>query len=112
MSNDAGWYTDLHSDRRRISVDEILRAKKHRRIYAAYKAMFFENGQLKDDAKIVLKDLVEASAIGEMRADLSNDALRELFGRRKIVLHVINRLDRDGTKVDQLTQAIRESGNE
>ncbi|HMS22107.1 hypothetical protein [uncultured Sphingorhabdus sp.] len=83
-----------------------------RRLYAAYNALFFENGKLKPDAQLVLADLNDAAGMGEMSSALSDQELRDLFGRRKIVLHLINRLDRDGTKRDQLTQAIRESGHE
>lgn len=112
MSDEAGYYAAVQARRPKTTVAEILKAKKLRRIYAAYHSLFFENGKLKPDAATVLADLVAVARMGEMSSALSDQELRELFGRHKMVLHLINRLDRDGTKRDQLTQAIRESGHE
>lgn len=113
MSHDAAFFADAHRPRARTSADELLRIKKLRRLYAAYQSVFgWKNGKLSQDGQIVLNDLIEAANLGEMSGALSDAELREWYGRRKILLHVINRLDRDGTKADQLTQQLRESNHE
>ncbi len=110
MSHDAGFFADAHRPRAKTSPGELLRAKETRRIYAAYQSIFgLVDGKLSDDGQIVLTDLITAANLGEMSGALSDSELREWYGRRKILLHIINRLDRDGTKAGQLTQQIRES---
>lgn len=110
MSHDAGFFADAHRPRSRTSPGELLRVKELRRIYAAYQSIFgLVDGKLSPDGQIVLTDLITAANLGEMSGALSDSELREWYGRRKILLHIINRLDRDGTKAGQLTQQIRES---
>lgn len=110
MSHDAGYFADVSAKRQKSSPIDILRAKQNRRIIAAYQTIFgLTDGKLSIDGKIVLDDLISATGIGEMNGALSDSELREWYGRRKILLHIINRLDRDGTKAGQLTQQIRES---
>lgn len=109
MSHDAAFFADVQRARPKATPAEMLRAKKLRRTYAAYQAIFgLKEGKLSLDGEIVLNDLIEATNLGEMSGALSDTELREWYGRRKILLHIINRLDRDGTKADQLTQQLRE----
>lgn len=115
MSNDAAFFAEVLTPQRRRppTLEEVLHFKRMRRIYASYKACFCDaEGKITESGLTVLSDMVGAASLGEMSGALTDQELRELYGRRKLMLHVINRLDRDGTKVDQLTQAIRESGNE
>lgn len=113
MSHDAAFFADVSRPRARTSAGELLRAKELRRIHSAYQSIFgLADGKFSHDGQIVLNDLIAAASLGEMSGALSDIELREWYGRRKIILHIINRLDRDGTKAGQLTQQIRESGHE
>ncbi len=110
MSHDAAFFADAHRERPKTSLDEVLRVKKNRRIYAAYQSIFgLKDGKLSPAGEVVLSDLIAAANLGEMSGLLSDAEMRIWYGQRRMLLHIINRLDRDGTKAGQLTQQIRES---
>jgi hypothetical protein len=101
-----------HAAKPRLSAADVLRTRKLRRTYAAFDALFLDaTGGLTPDAEIVLRDLVKVSRMGEIGAHLTDAELRDIQGRRTIVLHLLNRLDRDGSRRHVLTEALRENGD-
>jgi hypothetical protein len=102
----------LAEKRSRLSPVDALRARQLRRVYAAFDALFLDGkGELTPDAELVLRDLVKVSRMGEIGAHLTDAELRDIQGRRTIVLHLLNRLDRDGSRRHRLTTALRENGD-
>lgn len=60
---------------------------------AAYRRLFMREGELSDDAQLVLADLAKTARLGLHAPLATNDELRERAAMRSIVLHIFARLD-------------------
>lgn len=63
------------------------------RVRSAYRRLFTRNGELTEDAQLVLADLARTARFGKHNPVASNDELRERASQRAIVLHIFARLD-------------------
>lgn len=63
------------------------------KVRAAYRRLFTKDGQLTEDAELVLADLASIARLGKHNPLASNDELRERAAQRAIVLHIFARLD-------------------
>ncbi|QNQ09253.1 Bbp19 family protein [Sphingomonas alpina] len=84
------------------------------RTIAAYRTLFLdEHGAVRPDAVAVIADFSRVAKLGVVDASGVGDAeLRERSGRRAIALHILGRLDLDGSKLRDLASKLRETGNE
>lgn len=96
------------------SLAERMRKRMKRaaeqRTISAYRALFLNaDGTWKPEAALVIGDFSAIARLGV--ADdvaLSDAQLREYRGRRNLALHIIARLDLDGSRLAELAKKLRE----
>jgi hypothetical protein len=86
-----------------------LRLLTRRNAILAYRRLLLdEHGQVMPDAAQVIADLAAVARLG--MADplaITDGELRQRAGRREIVLHLIARMDLDGSRLRQLSKQLR-----
>lgn len=98
----------------RASLADRARHKMRRirdhRIISAYRRLFVEaDGTLKPDAVDVIADLSAVARLGIVDGPTMSDAeMREAAGRRTMALHLIARMDLDGSRLAKLAAQLRE----
>lgn len=99
---------------RRRSLYERLRHVWRRRTILAYRKLFLgEDGNVTADGALVIADFSRAARLGNAEVTAATDAeMRERNGRRAIALHIIARLDLDGTRLRDLGRKLRETEHE
>lgn len=92
---------------RRSLRDRLIRRSN---TVTAYRRLFLTDaGELKPEAARVLGDIARVAGLGAALPDTTTDAaLRQREGMRSIALHVLARIDLDGSKLRDLSQQIRE----
>lgn len=98
--------------RRSIAVRLAKRAKAlwSFRIIGSYRKLFLDtNGQLTPAAVDFIADVSAVAVLGVAdQPGTSDSILRDRAGRRAIALHIIGRMDLDGTRLRALAQQLRE----
>lgn len=100
--------------KRRNRVLALLKWRWRRRVVLAYRKIFVgPDGNLTPDAIVVLADIGNTARLGVADPVAASDgALRERVGRRSLALHIIARMDLDGAALREVSNKLRELGNE
>lgn len=100
--------------KRRQRILALIKWRWRRRVVLAYRKLFVgEDGQLTPEAVIVMADIGNTARLGVVDLAAASDAeLRERAGRRSLALHIIGRMDLDGSALRDLSKKLRELGNE
>ena len=95
------------------AAQESLAARARRlrdfRVVRAYRDLFLDaNGKLKPSAVQVIADFSAVARLGTTSNIASTEGeLREYSGRRNLALHIIGRLDLDGSRLRDLARNLR-----
>lgn len=81
----------MRGARRKPVLDPFKRRRDARERHEAYLALFFDNGQLRPAAAIVLDDLAEQAGLGAAAPSIDHDELCVLEGKRRLMLHLLSR---------------------
>ena len=88
----------------RTNIRQIFQRRR------AYLKLFFDaQGALKPEARVVLRDLLDASDFGRAAPDLDNGTLQLLEGKRWMVLHLFGRFRLPEGRLTQLEKTLRET---
>lgn len=90
-----------------MSAKEKRRARAEIEVHRAYQRLFFDaNGQLKDDARIVLDDMTHAAALGFASPTLDYGELATKEGKRRLLLHIFGRFQLTPEQVARLERSL------
>lgn len=97
--------------RNRTLAERWKRAAKRNTIMA-YRRLFLDGaGNVKADAAEVIADITALAQLGRVLPPYATEGeLRAFEGRRSMALHILGRLDLDGTRLRDLAKKMREQG--
>ena len=99
-------------------VDAIVRQTKKQRvrsafqlraesdIYHAYRAVFFHDGELTREARIVLDDLKRAARMDKVAPLAKAEVLREREAMRALIVHLLARFQMPRARMERLARQI------
>lgn len=99
--------------RKRLSLPDVLHWRNELRIHRAYREIFCDDeGRLKPQVGLILSDLVGAAELGHVGFGLSDAKLHELHGRKTLLIWLLDRIDRDRARTDEIHKLMKESDRE
>jgi hypothetical protein len=95
-------------------LKHVARLVRERGTVRAYRSLFLDGeGNPTPDAVTVIADFAGVGRLGFVDLATATEAeMRDRAGRRALALHILGRLDLDGTKLRDLTRKIRELSND
>lgn len=90
----------------------FLKQAEKRRIYRAYRTVFFDGDAISPAGLIVLGDLAEVARMGRSQTLSSDNDIRQVEGMRHLWLHLVNRFDFDETGYLRLAENMEEKDYE
>ncbi|MFY9350657.1 MAG: hypothetical protein WAO77_09950 [Sphingobium sp.] len=89
---------------------QSAKAQRHAReqigIYQAYQQLFFEDGQLREAARIVLDDLTFEAALGFASPTFDYAELAAKEGKRRLLLHIFARFQLSPARARELERQL------
>lgn len=91
---------------------KFTKKAEKRRIYRAYRSVFFDGDDIKPDALAVLGDLAEVARVGKSQVLSSDNDIRQVEGMRHLWLHLVGQFNFDETGYLRLAQNMEENHND
>jgi hypothetical protein len=96
--------------RKKLTLTEVVAFRRELRVHAAYRACFGGgDAPLRPEFGVVLEDLARAAGFDKIGGGCSDADLREAQGAKTMLLHLLNRIDRDAIKTKEIHRLLRES---
>lgn len=102
----------LASQTQARTIAERVKRIAKRNTIMAYRRLFLDaEGGVKPDAIDVIADIAALAQLGRVLPPYATEGeLRAFEGRRSMALHILGRLDLDGTRLRDLAKKMRENG--
>lgn len=104
----------MKAERGRIATEHArVKAVHSANVIRSYRAVFLdEHGDLTALACDVIADIADEAQLGRFdQSQISDAMMRERNGKRALALHILSRLDLDGSKLRKLARRMREGNN-
>lgn len=94
---------------KRTIVEQLRRALQHRTIIA-YRRLFLDaEGKVRPEAVDVIADIASIAQLGRAVPTIATEGeMRAIEGRRMLALHILGRMDLDGSRLRDLSRKMRE----